>query len=1005
MKIKNILLILFFNLTIFSYAQISEVTRFPLQDANQNNKESFLLGLTNNHLIIFWFDVTNYQIKLSRSSDNGGNWSDPSILANISTSETQFDINALLLNTGRLLFTYKSSIYYSIYSDDGGYTWSTPAQLPVALNIIQKRMINLTSLAKNTNGEVFFIFSKNTTSINPSTAKGIYSISSSDGITWSSIDTIDINGRNGQLIILDTNKDMIAFEDSVSNQYDIYFRTSTNSGLDWSEREILISNSFSKKNARGIKDFNGVIRIFYQQYNQTPFDGITQTDIHFISSTDYGNNWSTPEKFTKYIGNDDNHNVSIWNGKPIIAFSSSRNFSNTSNYYQIYFTLADVLIDTNVPPFMYQFTHFPLAPVPNQLFYIRAFADDDSGLNSVKLHLQISSGLNEILNMYDDGIHNDLLSGDKIYGIDNISFNYGDTLVYHFVIEDNQQNVVHFSGETIVVQIPFATDGYLFDVNNFKLPIDNRGILADVLVDNHIRGTYEESTVLFSGGFYVSGFNNGVPWVNAIASASNIKDYQAGPVGSLPTDPYNKLYILNAADPPFGDSWFFYQNAVQLGASFYDGNGDGIYLPWDNNGNGSWDIDEDRPDILGDVTAWCVYNDGVPSNLRKWNDIQPMGIEIQQTTFAWGENVNDPIDNMIFVRYKIINKGTVSNRFDDVYFSAWADPDIGASSASNDDLVGCDTLLNIGYIYNDGPDEVFGINPPALGIPFLQGPAVFIPNVTYIDINGDGIYNEGIDTPLDSAQINSGPVLGVIKVPGATNQGLSSFIHYMNGNPVMGDPDLSFMARNYMKGLDQFGFSIDPCTWSYGQVLGGINCSDVNPKYMYSGDPIFSNGWINNFPVDQRTLVNTGPFILEQDNPIEILVCYVIGRGADALNSVSLMKEYCQEAIDIYNSNFTDIPTIIEDQQNIIKDFSLSQNYPNPFNPTTTIKYYIPNAVSVKLIIYDLLGREIKTLVNDFQQRGEHSIEFDGSSLSSGVYFYSLMAGDFMQTKKLILMK
>jgi hypothetical protein len=360
---------------------------------------------------------------------------------------------------------------------------------------------------------------------------------------------------------------------------------------------------------------------------------------------------------------------------------------------------------------------------------------------------------------------------------------------------------------------------------------------------------------------------------------------------------------------------------------------------------------------------------------------------------------------MIFVRYKIINKGTVSNRFDDVYFSAWADPDIGASSASNDDLVGCDTLLNIGYIYNDGPDEVFGINPPALGIPFLQGPAVFIPNVTYIDINGDGIYNEGIDTPLDSAQINSGPVLGVIKVPGATNQGLSSFIHYMNGNPVMGDPDLSFMARNYMKGLDQFGFSIDPCTWSYGQVLGGINCSDVNPKYMYSGDPIFSNGWINNFPVDQRTLVNTGPFILEQDNPIEILVCYVIGRGADALNSVSLMKEYCQEAIDIYNSNFTDIPTIIEDQQNIIKDFSLSQNYPNPFNPTTTIKYYIPNAVSVKLIIYDLLGREIKTLVNDFQQRGEHSIEFDGSSLSSGVYFYSLMAGDFMQTKKLILMK
>lgn len=86
-------------------------------------------------------------------------------------------------------------------------------------------------------------------------------------------------------------------------------------------------------------------------------------------------------------------------------------------------------------------------------------------------------------------------------------------------------------------------------------------------------------------------------------------------------------------------------------------------------------------------------------------------------------------------------------------------------------------------------------------------------------------------------------------------------------------------------------------------------------------------------------------------------------------------------------------------------EYKLCQNYPNPFNPTTTIKYYIPNAVTVKLVVYDLLGREIKTLVNDFQQRGEHSIEFDGSYLSSGVYFYSLKAGEFMQMKKLILMR
>ncbi|MDP2362861.1 MAG: hypothetical protein Q8M94_03725, partial [Ignavibacteria bacterium] len=76
-----------------------------------------------------------------------------------------------------------------------------------------------------------------------------------------------------------------------------------------------------------------------------------------------------------------------------------------------------------------------------------------------------------------------------------------------------------------------------------------------------------------------------------------------------------------------------------IGADFYDGHMDGIYDPVDLNGNGIWDLNEDRPDILGDVTAWCVYNDGVPKELRRFNTIDPLGIEIHQTAFAWGENL------------------------------------------------------------------------------------------------------------------------------------------------------------------------------------------------------------------------------------------------------------------------------------------------------------------------------------------------------------------------------
>ena len=85
--------------------------------------------------------------------------------------------------------------------------------------------------------------------------------------------------------------------------------------------------------------------------------------------------------------------------------------------------------------------------------------------------------------------------------------------------------------------------------------------------------------------------------------------------------------------------------------------------------------------------------------------------------------------------------------------------------------------------------------------------------------------------------------------------------------------------------------------------------------------------------------------------------------------------------------------------------FVLHQNYPNPFNPTTIIKYSIPIESFVSLKIYDLLGREIMTLVNERKQKGSYQVQFDGKNLASGLYFYSLRATDFIETKKFILMK
>ena len=85
--------------------------------------------------------------------------------------------------------------------------------------------------------------------------------------------------------------------------------------------------------------------------------------------------------------------------------------------------------------------------------------------------------------------------------------------------------------------------------------------------------------------------------------------------------------------------------------------------------------------------------------------------------------------------------------------------------------------------------------------------------------------------------------------------------------------------------------------------------------------------------------------------------------------------------------------------------FSLEQNYPNPFNPSTVISYQLPVSSFVNIKVYDLLGREVSTLVNEEQQSGNHEVTFDGSKLASGIYLYTLQSGSFVQTKKMLLMK
>ena len=94
-----------------------------------------------------------------------------------------------------------------------------------------------------------------------------------------------------------------------------------------------------------------------------------------------------------------------------------------------------------------------------------------------------------------------------------------------------------------------------------------------------------------------------------------------------------------------------------------------------------------------------------------------------------------------------------------------------------------------------------------------------------------------------------------------------------------------------------------------------------------------------------------------------------------------------------------------EDEQEVPRRFALEQNYPNPFNPATTISYSIKKPADVELLVHDLLGRKVAILVDKHQTAGRYEVSFDASDLSSGIYLYTLRAGDFTQTRRLVLLK
>jgi hypothetical protein len=106
----------------------------------------------------------------------------------------------------------------------------------------------------------------------------------------------------------------------------------------------------------------------------------------------------------------------------------------------------------------------------------------------------------------------------------------------------------------------------------------------------------------------------------------------------------------------------------------------------------------------------------------------------------------------------------------------------------------------------------------------------------------------------------------------------------------------------------------------------------------------------------------------------------------------------------IYSKVYAGFPTTAVAEQSLPTAFHLGQNYPNPFNPSTTISYQLPIASSVLLSIFNTLGQVVATLVDEKKETGYYSVRWS-ANVPSGIYFYSLQAGDFLETKKMVLLR
>ncbi|MFZ1280255.1 MAG: T9SS type A sorting domain-containing protein [Ignavibacteriaceae bacterium] len=243
-----------------------------------------------------------------------------------------------------------------------------------------------------------------------------------------------------------------------------------------------------------------------------------------------------------------------------------------------------------------------------------------------------------------------------------------------------------------------------------------------------------------------------------------------------------------------------------------------------------------------------------------------------------------------------------------------------------------------------------------------------------------------------------------------------------SNNPTFGF-DYSIAFQTFEDGVWRLEYS--PYDWMLPSMSTNLLCNYYNPIYFSYPIPTSSPIYTPFFVVfDTDSLVDNNEIFInafyqytsgQNDSLINLSqspgndykpkVSYLFGLDSAMISIIWLHSENNKTDFWIAKDKFNPVPGDVEDENNNPFRFIISQNYPNPFNPTTIIHFELLRTDFVSLKVFDLLGNEVAMLVNEEKSIGNYNVEFNASNLSSGVYYYQLKSGGFIETKKMLLLK